>query len=77
MFWQKLIIVALYGCEIFEDCKIVNDTYNTNSSWRNALDRMYIKMLAKKKPNKKDLDNIKGRDQVYHSYQANNVSLKA
>ena len=55
---------TLYGSEFFEDYTIVNDTYNTNSRWRNSLDRMYMKMFSKKKPNKEDLNNWKGDDYV-------------
>ena len=55
---------TLYGSEFFEDYTIVNNTYNNNSSWRNALDGMYIKMFAKKKPSKEDLSDAKGNDHV-------------
>ena len=42
----------------------MNNTYNSNSGWRNALDRMYIKMFANKKPSKEDLNNAKGSEHV-------------
>ena len=50
--------------EFFEDFTIVNNTYNSNSSWRNALDRMYLRMFANKKPSKEDLNNAKGSEHV-------------
>ena len=68
---------TLYGCEFFEDYTIVNNTYNTNSSWSNALDRMYIKMFAKKKPNKEDLCNTKGTDHVVPLMPSQQCILKS
>ena len=55
---------TLYGSEFFEDYTVVNNTYSTQSRWRGALDRMYVKMFAKKKPSKEDLINKKGIDYV-------------
>ena len=55
---------TLYGSEFFEDYTIVNNTYNSNSSWRNYLDRLYIRMFANKRPNKDDLNNVKGSEHV-------------
>ena len=39
---------TLYGCEFFKDYTIDNNTYNTQSKWRSALDRMCIKIISKK-----------------------------
>ena len=47
---------TLYGSELFEDFTILNEAYTTNSKWRKSLDRLYIRMFAKKQPTQKDLD---------------------
>ena len=47
---------TLYGSELFEDFTILNETYTNNSKWRKTLDRLYIRMFAKKQPKQKDLD---------------------
>ena len=47
---------TLYGSELFEDFTILNEAYTNNSKWRKSLDRLYIRMFAKKQPTQKDLD---------------------
>ena len=47
---------TLYGSELFEDFTILNEAYSNNSKWRKSLDRLYIRMFAKKQPTQKDLD---------------------
>merc|ERR1712012_271829 len=53
---------TLYGSELFEDYTILNDKYTNNNKWRKSLDRLYIRMFAKKKPSQKDLDNAHNKE---------------
>merc|ERR1711928_30437 len=53
---------TLYGSELFEDFTILNEAYTTNSKWRKSLDRLYVRMFAKKQPTQKELDRTLNKD---------------